>query len=240
VVRGSSVTLTVELRDTLSGLDPAKVEVYVEGEGWKGIGTDFSPGERETELRIVLTLKDGNNTFRVAVSDMAGNRAESQPLVVVRAWEPVNHPPVAVIDSPANGSRHQQGYTILFDGRSSYDDGVGPYGSLHFLWMSNISGVIGEGPVIERSLPAGVHLITLYVDDGEYNSSAHVVIEVVAPKAPPYTPSGGGGEGGFSDLEVGLLVLLGVVILILAVWFYVKYQTTPAEQAVIPIGPEEE
>ena len=135
-----------------------------------------------------------------------------------------------------------QGTLITFDGRASTDDGKGPYRELRYYWVSNITGLIGTEAFIRRSLPVGHHLITLYVDDGQYNSTASVEIEVVTPPIGPtdgeHGPPSGGGEG-MSRTDVAALVLIGVVILVAAVYFYTRYRETPEEQSVIPIGPEE-
>ena len=86
----------------------------------------------------------------------------------------------AVITSPRNGAVFSAGDNISFDGSGSTAAQAGYV--LTYRWASNLSGALGNGSRFSLSLPAGLHNITLTVDDGHGgNSSASVNIRVKEP-----------------------------------------------------------
>lgn len=95
---------------------------------------------------------------------------------------PPNSPPEAVISSPSDGTTVEEGTTLVFDGSESSD----PDGDdLALTWSSNESGLIGQGELVNTTLPVGRHKVTLKVDDGAgHNSSASVDVTVIT-KIPP-------------------------------------------------------
>lgn len=92
---------------------------------------------------------------------------------------PQNRAPNALISSPADGVEVEEDISITFDGSTSSDPEDDP---LTYHWSTNSSGLIGTGPVIERYLPLGNHVVTLTVDDGQGNNATDTVtVHVVKP-----------------------------------------------------------
>lgn len=112
-------------------------------------------------------------------------------IIVVAAWnivnimekikETVNRPPISLISSPSNESIFFTIDSIYFDGANSSDP---DNDTLTFYWFSNINGCIGLTPQFTRTLSAGAHLITMYVNDGSYNISTTINIVVLGVVTP--------------------------------------------------------
>ncbi len=106
-----------------------------------------------------------------------------------------NLPPVAIISEPKDGSIWNTTDIISFDGSQSYDPDVADV--ITFYWVSNISGHLSNSESFTRKLPAGVHEITLYVDDGrgnEHNVTDSVVITISKPTSPNQPPVADAGD----------------------------------------------
>jgi hypothetical protein len=83
----------------------------------------------------------------------------------------------AVISSPEDGSEFTAGEQIRFDGSQS--QAARAEYTLTYAWSSNRTGPLGVAANFTRALPAGVHNITLKVDDGHgVQSSAHVQVRL--------------------------------------------------------------
>jgi len=97
----------------------------------------------------------------------------------------VNDAPVPVVISPTDGSQFDNLATIVFDALATLDFDLAPGEKLSFRWSSNISGVIGTGPVITESLSQpGTHLITLQVSDETFTSEiTFSIIITLSPSA---------------------------------------------------------
>ena len=66
---------------------------------------------------------------------------------------------------------------------------------LEFIWISNISGVLGTGTSLTVGLPdPGTHIITLTVSDGEFEKSVTLtlIIEPMGIIEPSDAPSEAG------------------------------------------------
>ncbi|MEW5761122.1 MAG: hypothetical protein AB1779_10205 [Candidatus Thermoplasmatota archaeon] len=83
--------------------------------------------------------------------------------------------PIPVISSPLNNSVYLNTDLIHFEGSYSLDL---ESTDLTFYWYSNLSGYIGTGMELKSTLPAGEHLITLFVNYFYLNVSASVNITV--------------------------------------------------------------
>jgi len=108
--------------------------------------------------------------------------ADGTVLLYAPRLPPQDQPPTAVISSPAEGEAFDEGTAITFDGTPSSDPEGEP---LTYEWTSNASGRIGTGAVVHAALPAGEHLVTLLVDDGQGNNATDSVEVRVMPPAPP-------------------------------------------------------
>jgi len=108
----------------------------------------------------------GKHHVEVFVEDMDGLRDYGYFTITV---ENVNDPPMAVITLPSEGSEFKVNENITLDGSASSDlDMVHQWvqEELGYSWVSNISGDLGSGPVLSRTLSEpGKHLITLTVTD---------------------------------------------------------------------------
>jgi hypothetical protein len=120
--------------------------------------------------------------------DVEWNPADDQALVVgeggtlllfVPKITPPNRAPSAVISTPLDGEEVEEGVPVTFDGSGSTDPEEDP---LTYQWSKNGSGLLGTGPVIERYLALGTHVVTLTVDDGQGNNATDTVtVHVVQP-----------------------------------------------------------
>lgn len=96
----------------------------------------------------------------------------------------LNREPVVEISQPANNSAWLTTDTILFDGSSSYDP---DNDIITFYWFSNRtvnggSNFLSTQPSFSTKLPAGVHKITLAVDDGHgHNITESITVTVTTP-----------------------------------------------------------
>ncbi|MDI6916392.1 MAG: CARDB domain-containing protein [Thermoplasmatales archaeon] len=88
----------------------------------------------------------------------------------------------AVISSPKENDVFFTTDSIYFDGANSTSI-INPPPAYN--WTSNISGFIGNTSQFYASLPAGSHLITLWVSVGNCTDYATVNITVIAPNQPP-------------------------------------------------------
>jgi len=88
---------------------------------------------------------------------------------------PANQPPAVIITSPADGSTHPSGTTILFEG-TALDPEDGDLTSA-LTWTSSIDGQIGSGASFCRTLSNGIHTITASATDskGAMGSDSHTI-----------------------------------------------------------------
>ncbi len=144
---------------------------------------DFDPSENFTlsiknGLLKVIPIRNwsGTGSFEITASDGLLSVSINTNVIVT----PVNDPPYDV--RIIAGSTFREGEDQTVD--SSAKDVDIPYGdTLVFTWSSNITGEIGPGQSINLSLPAGRHLITLMVTDGEgLSASTEKEIEVLPRK----------------------------------------------------------
>ena len=102
--------------------------------------------------------------------------------VLVRFDVP-NYPPVPVIESPLEGAIYTTDDTIVFDANGSTDANGD---ALTFHWVSQLSGDIGFAQRVETALPAGLHHVILWADDGMGGrTAAFVNITVAVANRPP-------------------------------------------------------
>jgi bacterial leucyl aminopeptidase len=117
-----------------------------------------------------------------------------------------NTPPTVSITAPANGSSYPSGTAVTFTGTAS-DTQDGPL-SGSIAWTSSISGALGTGASISRTLTAGTHTIQAQVtDSGGLSSAASITVTITG---------GGGGTNllvnpGFESGAVSWTQTAGVI-----------------------------
>jgi hypothetical protein len=126
--------------------------------------------------RLVL----GSHVITLWLNDSMGyNITRSVTINII----PLNHPPVPLVRSPVSSGEYNDRAPVLFDGTLSSDEDGDP---LDYYWTSNVTGFLGGTSRFSRTLPAGAHLITLWVDDLRgANRSAAVNITVLKANSPP-------------------------------------------------------
>ncbi len=172
------VSITIDILDDLSGVDPATVQyrlstrgrANLNSESWETVETTAGEGNVSVDLDLELVYGDGN-FIQFRAKDLVGNPTAYSD--VHNIW--VNTQPIAVIDAPVNGLNVMEGSLIAFDASSSYDiDGDLITVSWNETW-TDVDGVemsveLGADAVdplkFDVILEPGTHLITLTVSDG--------------------------------------------------------------------------
>lgn len=171
---------------------------------------------------ISAALIAGPHRLRLTATDSQGTTSSAEISVTVVADQPpVNAPPVAVIDAPANGTFFDEGLPIGLTGHASdAEDGMLSGGALS--WTSSLGGALGTGARLTFNNAAlGRHRIVLTATDSRGDSSvATIDVEVVRPgtNRPPsvqlHSPANGATvlvgavtslTGTATDLEDGVL-----------------------------------
>ncbi len=114
-------------------------------------------------------LENSSQSVQVDINNDGTNETVKTPDSVV-----INYAPIAAITSPANSSTWDQGQEISFSGTGT-DPEDGTLNDL--VWISDRDDVIGHGSFSTTNLSAGVHHITLRVNDstGQVNTSTTVL-----------------------------------------------------------------
>jgi len=170
-----------------SGVKDGSVEIR-----WntpEGNWTDWSPMEEELEdgrITGVFTvgMTGGTHEVQARCRDNVGREGFSESIMMSIVERKVNTPPVPVIRMPLNGTGFEWNDPIELDATGTRDDGLGPSGTLILTWFSNISGPIARGGTARVYLEKGLHRITLFADDGDYNVSTGVDILVSVETGP--------------------------------------------------------
>jgi len=233
---GTKVTITFDMRDGGTGIDPGTLGVRT-GAGADGgwgnwTGVPLASGGPAVHIELELSLVDGWNRIQLRVSDLAGNGPVLSGVHLVS----VNSRPVARITLPKEGAVFGPYDSVTLDGRTSLDPDAND--ALRYRWSSDVDGLLGD--TAERVVPRlspGRHLITLEVTDGlpghDSIASVNVTVEPVSSPPGPEAP-------GWLWLVV-LLVLVGAVLVIWDAWRR-RAQPAPAdvpsEEGVPPREPE--
>lgn len=144
--------------------------------------TSSRAGVLSTLPSFNTTLNIGAHLITLWLNDSHGYNISRTVNITVVLY---NRPPVAVISSPIADGQYNTKESIRFDATFSRDDDGD---ALSYYWMSNVSGYLGGTSRFVRSLPAGAHRITVWVDDSRgWNVSASVNMTVVKANEPPTT-----------------------------------------------------
>jgi hypothetical protein len=203
VMSNASVRASVMVEDLDgSGVDMEKMQYRYVTSGadatageWStdGITQDVGDNAESVTLYVDLELEGGDDNFvQWRAKDVAGNGWTESPSYRIQ----VNRPPRVAISEPGATDRFIAGETILFNATSTFDpDGD----TLTFYWHSNISGPLSDDVSFGAALPAGLHFISLSVNDGHgHNETLSVSVWVV-----PESSGGGDGDGGGDDGDGG-------------------------------------
>jgi len=162
--------------------DPGTLEATIvsgiDGGLWEGQPNEFGQVEYET-----TGLSVGTHTIRLDVLDEDGNRASDQVQVEVVA----DARPGVVIESPGDGEWYWNTDTIRFEGLVT--DDITDAQDLGIIWESHIDGVfstVAANPtgrtIVDTSLTAGFHTISLTAIDSDANESTYsMTLEVRDP-----------------------------------------------------------
>lgn len=121
-------------------------------------------------------LQPGTHLITVHVDDTWANVSKSVVIRVIKTY-----PPVINIDSPMDGQTYVTTTRVEFDASATTDPDSE---ILEFFWYSNIDGLLSERDSFLAKLSVGKHSITLAVDDGNYNVTRTVIIDVLENRAP--------------------------------------------------------
>ena len=92
-----------------------------------------------------------------------------------------NDAPVIEINEPANGTERFHDEAITFIATATDPDGD----LLDVGWISNISGLLAFEDEMLMTLPAGIHNITFYADDGHGHNISESIVVIVNQRIPP-------------------------------------------------------
>jgi len=89
----------------------------------------------------------------------------------------VNTPPMAVIDSPADGSSYRENDFVEFNATSSHDDDHIDQGNLDYTWTLDGDFLSGK-KLFRQKLTQGNHTVGLTVSDGKHDDYREVEITI--------------------------------------------------------------
>jgi len=178
---GPDITIELGAQVVLDGTnstDDLKVEMYLWTHESGAITLDI---ENETEATAYTTpVLIGSYQISLKVRDNDG--FWSEPDYMTLTVIPENKAPVALIDSPSDGSEYLDSDIIEFDGTDSDDP---EEGDLTFEWSSSLDGDLDSNSTFSSNLTAGLHTITLKVtDDHGLNGTETIDITVIEDTAP--------------------------------------------------------
>jgi len=165
---------------------------------------------------INLEFKRGaENYIRWHAKDLAGNGytlSENYSILI-------NALPIIIVDELDPDITYKTTTDIEFNAERTYDIDNNQ-SDLVFKWDSNISGHLGYGEILNPSLPAGYHKITLTVFDGLNNASYSFEISISEPQ-PSEESTGMFNLGTEADLPIiGFIILIIILVLMFLAIFY--------------------
>jgi hypothetical protein len=153
--------------------------------------------EGVVHVEMELRFRGGDqNYIQFRCYDNVGNFAESKDFNIK-----VNSAPVvsAYVEGPKNGISYTTAERILFDASETRDsDGD----DLTFMWYSDIDGQLSERQTFFKALSAGVHDITLIVNDPSHSVVEEFELTVVEPEQLDPESQDSDGDGIYDAWEV--------------------------------------
>jgi len=142
------------------------------GATWIGVASGITTTSSVLDFAGVPGSSSGR--IKVQVSD-GFNSAED---VSDNPFNVANKPPTAAIISPPANSNFNAGETVVLQG-SGLDLEDGSLGDSALSWRSTKDGTLGTGRLLEKTLSAGRHTITVTVtDSGGLSHSTSVQVSV--------------------------------------------------------------
>ena len=151
--------------------------------------TSDRDGVLGTGASLTKKLSRGTHVITASVTDSATTARTASLTLSVG-----NSPPAVSIQSPADGSTFSTSAQISFRATAGDFDQGDLTGSI--VWTSSISGGIGTGGNLTRSLPSGIHVITAHITDADgatVSTSVSVSVGSSAPTVSIQSPSNGAG-----------------------------------------------
>jgi hypothetical protein len=150
---------------------------------------------------IVYSFQPGDgNRIQVQACDNASNLGFSE---VFTFW--VNSPPIAMIDTPTDGSTFTDEELVIFSSTGSLD----PDGDdLKVSWSIEGETTIGfDGDGVERRLRPGFYIVTLTVEDGYEGADTASIVVIVTERE----------QSSWADNLWWLLLFILLVVLVLII-----------------------
>jgi hypothetical protein len=128
------------------------------------------------------TLQIGTHTITASATDSSGLTGQAQITLRVRG---PNAPPTIAINAAADGASFPAGTAVTLTGTAN-DDFDGPI-SAQIQWSSSLSGALGSGASLPKTLAEGAHTITATVTDSDGASTSAQIVVTITPTAPVVT-----------------------------------------------------
>lgn len=168
--KGQSFTFTGSASDREDGNLGSSITWTSSISGYLGSGTT-----------LTATLSPGVHVIRASITDSQSKTAGATRSVTAVSY---NNPPVVTIKSVAQGVLSDAGQSCTFTGTAT-DTEDGAISSA-ILWSSSLSGSLGTGSSLTRTLSTGQHVITAKItDSGGKTSETSRNITVAAFNALP-------------------------------------------------------
>ena len=180
------ITASIIVNDLGSGVDASTVQYSISRNGLTNYGGWISAGLNENgntlraETVAPLLLQPGStNYIRWRSMDVAGNGySVSEDFPINIEARVLNNPPLAEITSPEMQAVYDTRENIEFDASGSSDP---DFSELSFRWVLADKTILSEEETLSiraSDLGRGVHVVTLYVSDGEFTVTDSISIYV--------------------------------------------------------------
>ncbi|MEN8209646.1 MAG: hypothetical protein ABFR50_10395, partial [Candidatus Fermentibacteria bacterium] len=181
------VTASVVVNDLGAGVEGSSIQYSVSRDGLTNYGGWISANINTDGTTIIaetvseLLFQPGStNYIRWRAKDVAGNGYTiSEDFQISTIPRKVNNPPVAEISQPEMQAVFDTKETITFDASGSSDPD--PLSVLSYSWVLANKDEISKEATFDipaSTLERGVHVVTLYISDGEYTVTYSISIYI--------------------------------------------------------------